>query len=230
MFHRHKVRGWRRKSAEGRREAPSEQAFALCVWNTSRTKARGYAWVVFTGIVRELGTVEEAGARLRVRATETAAATGVGDSVAVNGVCLTTVATEDGVLAFDVVPETLRRSTLGRLREDTQVNVEPALRVGEALGGHFVQGHVDGVGRVTDVTAEGVEIEVPPELLRYLAEKGSVAVEGVSLTVAALGEESFSVALVPHTRQATTLGALAPGDEVNLELDILAKYIERLLS
>jgi riboflavin synthase len=183
---------------------------------------------VFTGIVRELGTVEEAGGRLRIRAPETAAATAVGDSVSVAGVCLTAVAAEDGVLAFDVVPETLRRSTLGRLREQAPVNVEPALRAGEALGGHFVQGHVDGVGRIRAVSAEGFEVEAPAELLRYLVEKGSVAVEGVSLTIAALAEDSFTVALVPHTRRATTLGALSPADEVNLEVDILAKYVERM--
>jgi riboflavin synthase len=185
---------------------------------------------MFTGIVREVGTVEEAGERLRIRAPQTAAVTGVGDSVSVAGVCLTTVAAEDGMLAFDVVPETLRRSTLGRLRVSTPVNIEPALRAGEPLGGHFVQGHVDGVGRVRTVTEEEFEVEAPAELVRYFVEKGSVAVEGVSLTIAALGDESFTVALVPHTREATTLGALSPGDEVNLEVDLLAKHVERLLS
>jgi riboflavin synthase len=184
---------------------------------------------MFTGIVRELGTVEEAGERLRIRAPETAGLTGVGDSVSVAGVCLTTVAAEDGVLAFDVVPETLRRSTLGRLRERAPVNLEPALRAGDALGGHFVQGHVDGVGRVRAVTEEGFEVEALRELLRYCVEKGSVAVEGVSLTIAALAEDSFTVALVPHTREATTLGALEAGNDVNIEVDVLAKYVERLL-
>jgi riboflavin synthase len=184
---------------------------------------------VFTGIVRELGTVEEAGERLRIRAPETAAAIEVGDSVSVAGVCLTAVAAVDGVLSFDVVPETLRRSTLGRLQERAPVNVEPALRAGDALGGHFVQGHIDGVGRIRVVTDEGFEVEAPAELLRYCVEKGSVAVEGVSMTIAALTEDSFSAALVPHTREATTLGALGVGDEVNLEMDILAKHLERLL-
>jgi len=173
--------------------------------------------------------VEEAGERLRIRAPETAAVTEVGDSVSVAGVCLSAVAAENGSLVFDVVPETLRRSTLGRLGESARVNVEPALRAGEPLGGHFVQGHVDGVARVRTVTEEGFELEAPADLLRYCVEKGSVAVEGVSLTVAALGEEAFTIALVPHTREATTLGALAPGDEVNLEVDVLAKYVERLL-
>jgi riboflavin synthase len=109
------------------------------------------------------------------------------------------------------------------------VNVEPALRAGEPLGGHFVQGHVDGVGRVRAVTEEGFELQAPAELLRYCVGKGSVAVEGVSLTIAALGEDTFSVAIVPHTREGTTLGALSPGDEVNVEVDVLAKYVERLL-
>ena len=190
---------------------------------------------MFTGIVRELGAVEavEESAtdfRLLVRAPETAADAAVGDSVAVNGVCLTAVAAADGVLAFDAVPETLRRSSLGRLAAGARVNVEPALRAGEALGGHFVQGHVDGVGRVRRADAEGLEIEAGGEILRYCVEKGSIAVEGVSLTIAALGEDSFTVALVPHTREVTTLGALAEGDEVNLEADVLAKHVERLLA
>jgi riboflavin synthase len=189
---------------------------------------------VFTGIVREIGVVEaleaaEAGRRLLVRAPETAAGAAVGDSVAVNGVCLTAVAADDGVLAFDAVPETLRRSSLGRLAVGAHVNVEPALRAGEPLGGHFVQGHVDGVGRVRRADAEGIEVEAGEEVLRYCVEKGSIAVEGVSLTIAGLGSGSFAAALVPHTRSATTLGVLAAGDEVNLEADVLAKHVERLL-
>lgn len=190
---------------------------------------------VFTGIVREVGTVESldaaagGNARLRLRAPGTAGGTAVGDSVAVGGVCLTAAAAENGVLAFDVVPETLRRSSLGRLEPGARVNVEPALRAGEPLGGHLVQGHVDDVGRVRRADAEGLEIEASPATLRYCVEKGSIAVEGVSLTVAALGEDSFTVALVPHTREATTLGALGEGDEVNLEADIVAKHVERLL-
>lgn len=189
---------------------------------------------MFTGIVRELGTVEaleesDAGARLRLNAPETAGRTAVGDSVSVNGVCLTAVAVADGVLDFDAVPETLRRSSLGRLGPGAKVNVEPALRAGEPLGGHLVQGHVDGVARVRLADAEGLEIEAPPEILRYCVEKGSITVEGVSLTIAGLGDDSFTVALVPHTRAATTLGALAPGDEVNLEVDLIAKHVERLL-
>jgi riboflavin synthase len=189
---------------------------------------------VFTGIIRELGTVEAAedgggDIRLRVRAPEAAERTEVGDSVSVNGVCLTAVAVEDGVLDFEAVPETLSRSSLGRLRAGDAVNVEPALRAGDPLGGHFVQGHVDGVGRVRRADDEGLEIEAAPELLRYCVEKGSITVEGVSLTIAALGEGSFAVALIPHTREVTTLGAAREGDELNLEADVIAKHVERLV-
>ena len=188
---------------------------------------------MFTGIVREVGrveAVEERGdsVRLTVLAPETAAATNVGDSIALAGVCLTAVEVADSTMAFDAVPETLRRSTLGRLEAGGGVNVEPALRAGEPLGGHIVQGHVDGVGRIRAVGEEGIEVEAAPEVMRYCVEKGSITVEGVSLTIATLGEGSFGVALVPHTREATTLGGVAVGDEVNLEVDVVAKYVERL--
>jgi riboflavin synthase len=190
---------------------------------------------MFTGIVRELGRVEavdeaEQGVRLRVHAPETAADARVGDSVAVSGVCLTVTDATNGFLAFDAVPETLRRSTLGGLADGAEVNLEPALRAGDPIGGHFVQGHVDGVGRIRRRTSEGLEIEAPPEILRYCVEKGSIAVEGVSLTIAGLDEEAFTVALVPHTNEVTTLGRAGEGDEVNLEVDMLAKYVERLVS
>jgi riboflavin synthase len=193
---------------------------------------------VFTGIIRERGRVTgvdrgSSAIRLRLEAPQTAAQVAIGDSVAVNGVCLTAVAVEDGTLAFDAVPETLRRSSLGRLETGDEVNVEPALRVGEALGGHYVQGHVDGVGHVRSVATEGedavVWVDAAPELLRYLVEKGSVTVEGVSLTVAAVDDRGFSVALIPHTLAETTLDGLEAGDPVNLEVDVLAKYVERLL-
>jgi riboflavin synthase len=193
---------------------------------------------MFTGIVRELGTVEavreeNGGMRLSVRAPATAEAARVGDSVSVNGVCLTAVAAVHGALVFDVVPETLRRSSLGRLEPGAAVNVEPALRAGEPLGGHIVQGHVDGVGRVRAVAPEGegvrLEIDAAPELLRYCVEKGSITVEGVSLTVAGLRDDGFAVTLIPHTLEVTTLGSLEGGDDVNLEVDVLAKYVERLL-
>lgn len=193
---------------------------------------------MFTGIIRELGRVTDvergaAAIRLRLDAPQTAAQVAIGDSVAVNGVCLTAVAVEDGTLAFDAVPETLRRSSLGRLATGVEVNLEPALRAGDALGGHYVQGHVDGVGRIRSVTVEAddvvVWVDTPAELLRYLVEKGSVTVEGVSLTVAGVDDGGFSVALIPHTLAETTLDALAAGDPVNLEVDVLAKYVERLL-
>jgi riboflavin synthase len=148
----------------------------------------------------------------------------VGDSVAVDGVCLTVVDAPDGKLAFDVVQETLDRTK--PFGED--VNLEGALRAGEPLGGHYVQGHVDGVGTVRSA-GDPVWIDAPPELLRYVVEKGSTAVDGVSLTVAALDDHGFAVALVPHTLEVTTLGRLQPGERVNLEVDILAKYVERLL-
>ena len=194
---------------------------------------------MFTGIVRELGRIAaldgtDDGARIVVDAPETASATAVGDSVAINGVCLTVTDATDGRLAFDAVPETLRRSSLGRLAPGERVNVEPALRAGEPLGGHYVQGHVDGVGEIRRSEPEGegkrVWIDVPRELLRYLVEKGSVAAEGVSLTVAELDDAGFAVALVPHTLAATTLGVLAAGDPVNIEVDVLAKYVERLVA
>ncbi|HET7648452.1 MAG TPA: riboflavin synthase [Gaiellaceae bacterium] len=194
---------------------------------------------MFTGIVRELGGVVsvaggEDGIRLEVEAPETAAAAALGDSVALAGVCLTVVAVEGSRLAFDAVPETLSRTSLGRLAAGGSVNVEPALRVGDALGGHMLQGHVDGVGAVRSVDREGegrrVWLDAPEDVLRYCVEKGSVAVDGVSLTVAALDGDGFAVALIPHTLAVTTLGALAPGDTVNLEVDVLAKYVEKLLA
>jgi riboflavin synthase len=194
---------------------------------------------MFTGLVRERGRVEsleggEAGVRLRVRAPATAVGSAAGDSISIDGVCLTVTAVADGELAFDAVPETLRRSTLGELAPGAEVNLEPALRAGEPLGGHYVQGHVDGVGRVRSVAPEGegvrMWLDAPPELLRYAVEKGSIAVQGVSLTIAELDEEGFAVALVPHTLAETTLGSLAPGAPVNLEADVLAKYVERLLA
>jgi riboflavin synthase len=188
---------------------------------------------VFTGIVREVGRVEAVensgdAVRLVVRAPGTAGRAAVGDSVSLAGVCLTAVAVDDGTLAFDAVAETLGRSTLGRLEPGAGVNVEPALRAGEPLGGHIVQGHVDGVGTIRAVGDGEIEVEAAPEVLRYCVEKGSIAVEGVSLTIARLWERSFTVALIPHTREVTTLGAVTDGDLVNLEVDVVAKYVERL--
>jgi riboflavin synthase len=194
---------------------------------------------VFTGIVRERGTVAaidggEEGIRLRIEAPETAAQAALGDSVAINGVCLTVTARDGASLSFDAVPETLSRTALGRLAPGSVVNLEPALRAGAPLGGHYVQGHVDVVGGVRSLEPEGdgvrLTIEAPDELLRYCVEKGSIALEGVSLTIAALHDDAFEVALIPHTLTETTLAALAPGDPVNLEADVLAKYVERLVA
>jgi riboflavin synthase len=188
---------------------------------------------MFTGIVREVGRVEavvgEDVLRLQVRAPETAVSISRGDSVSLSGVCLTATDVADGVLTFDAVSETLSRSTLGRLEAGAEVNLEPALRAGEPLGGHLVQGHVDGVGRVSHADGEVLEIEAPTDVLRYCVEKGSIAIDGVSMTIASLSDDSFTVAVVPHTRQVTTLGRLTEGAEVNLEADVLAKYVERLL-
>jgi riboflavin synthase len=182
---------------------------------------------MFTGLVREVGKVTsfEAG-RLVV---ESATPAEIGDSIAIDGVCLTVVETSAGSLAFDVVPETMSRvKSFG-----DRVNVEPALRAGDPLGGHQVQGHVDGTGTIASIetAVDGVRmrIETAPELLRYCVEKGSITVDGVSLTVAAVDETGFEVALIPHTLEVTTLGELTLGDAVNLETDVLAKYVEKLL-
>jgi riboflavin synthase len=190
---------------------------------------------VFTGIVREVGTVAAFdGSRLVVTAPETEADVAVGDSVSVAGVCLTVVPGDEGGVAFDVVPETLSRTALGDLQAGDSVNLEPSLRMGDPLGGHVVQGHVDAVGRVRSITPEGesrrVWFEAPEAIVRYCLEKGSIAVDGVSLTVAALDDDGFEVALIPHTLTVTTLGGLEPGDEVNLEADVLAKVVERLVA
>ena len=190
---------------------------------------------MFTGIVEELGTVTEAtGSRLALSCETVARDTPVGSSVAVNGACLTAVESRDGTLAFDLSPETLARTALGRLRAGDRVNLERPLTLSARLDGHLVQGHVDGVGRVASVrpTENGsiVTVEIPEGLSRYLVEKGSVAVDGVSLTVTALDEDRFDVALVPHTLEATILGNAEAGDAVNLEVDMIAKYVERALA
>jgi riboflavin synthase len=190
---------------------------------------------MFTGIVLEVGTVTAFdGSRLVLSAPETAASAAIGDSVSVAGVCLTVVETGEGRLAFDVVPETLSRTALGGLEPGDLLNLEPSLRIGDRLGGHVVQGHVDGVGRVRSITPEGdsrrMWIDAPQAVLGYCIEKGSIAVDGVSLTVAAFDEDGFEVALIPHTLAVTTLGRLQPGDELNLEADVLGKVVERLVA
>lgn len=193
---------------------------------------------MFTGIVRERGRVAavEGGddaRHLRIEAPGTSARLAIGDSVSIDGCCLTATAVSNGSFSVTAVSESLSRTTLGRLGPGDEVNLETATRAGEPLGGHYVQGHVDGVGSVRSVEPEGdgkrVWIDVEPAVLRYLVEKGSITVEGVSLTVAELDRGGFAVALVQHTLAATTLGGLAPGDKVNLETDVLAKYVERLL-
>jgi riboflavin synthase len=194
---------------------------------------------VFTGIVREKGRVVSSEGNgdgdaviIRIAAPLTAAQTGLGDSVAVAGCCLTAISSENGELVFDAVPETLARTTLAGLVEGVEVNLEGALRAGDPLGGHYVQGHVDGIGRVRSLETEGdgarLWLDVPPELQHYCVEKGSLTVDGVSLTIAAVDEDGVGIALVPHTLRETTLSALGPGDAVNLEADVLAKYLERL--
>lgn len=192
---------------------------------------------MFTGIVEERGRAVSVGStpgtRLEVLGPRVADDTAVGDSIAVNGVCLTVAAREGEVLAFDVAEETLARTALGELRPGSSVNLERPLTLASRLGGHLVQGHVDGVGTVETAASEGsgvrMRIRAPEDVARYVVEKGSVAVDGVSLTVAAASNGSFEVALVPHTLTATTLGDRTAGDRVNLEVDVLAKYVERLV-
>ena len=194
---------------------------------------------MFTGIVEELGTVdslEEQGdaVRLTVRGPLVTSDAGLGDSIAVNGCCLTVAERDGEAFTADVMRETLDKTSLGALGPGDRVNLERAVTPTTRLGGHVVQGHVDGLGRISSVEWEGnglrVVVEAPPEILRYCVEKGSITLDGVSLTVAELLEDAFAVALVPHTLSATTLRDLAPGQPVNLEVDVLAKYVERLLA
>ena len=187
---------------------------------------------MFTGLVHSTGTVSGlTDGRLTVE-TPLAGELAPGDSVAVNGVCLTAAQVADGGFTADVMEETLRRSSLGALAPGAAVNLELPLRAADRLGGHIVQGHVDGLARVRDVRDEGfaqvVTLEAEPALLRYVVEKGSIAVDGVSLTVSALEDDAFAVSLIPETQERTTLGRVRPGNEVNLEVDVLAKYVERL--
>ncbi|HZL02508.1 MAG TPA: riboflavin synthase [Cellulomonas sp.] len=203
---------------------------------------------MFTGIIEEIGVVEELergsgtatasgdgpDARLTVRGPLVASDARLGDSIAVGGVCLTiTDLPGDGTFTVDVMPESLRRTALGDLAVGGPVNLERAVRADGRLGGHIVQGHVDGVGTIVRRTPgarwDDVEIDLAPELARYVAEKGSITVSGVSLTVTHVRDDGFGISLIPTTLEATTLGALAPGAHVNIEVDVLAKYVERLL-
>ncbi len=192
---------------------------------------------MFTGLIEDLGEVAGVerstdGVRLRV-SSQLAAELREGDSIAVNGVCLTAARADPAEFSADVMNETLMLSSLAELHEGSRVNLELAMRAGDRLGGHMVQGHVDGVGTVAAVTPDGfsqrVTITAAPQLLRYLVHKGSVAVDGVSLTVAGIDDESFTVSLIPETLERTNLGRAEPGTRVNLEVDVLAKYIERLM-
>ncbi|WP_305786656.1 riboflavin synthase [Symbioplanes lichenis] len=194
---------------------------------------------MFTGIVEELGEVvrlTDAGgdaAVLAVRGPLVTGDAGHGDSIAVNGVCLTVIDNEDGVFTADVMGETLRRSSLGALAVGSPVNLERAATVGSRLGGHLVQGHVDGVAAVKGRSQEGewevVTFTLPPELSKYVVEKGSITVDGVSLTVMAVTDDTFSVGLIPTTLKLTVLGSKQAGDPVNLEVDVIAKYVEKML-
>ena len=193
---------------------------------------------MFTGIVETVGVLRAAHAdgdavRMSIEVPGHRGGTKVGDSIAVSGACLTVTRIDGRVFDADITTETLARTTLGALRPGDRVNLEWPLAVGERLGGHIVQGHVDGVGRVVCRDAQGaswlLEIEAPHPLARYIVEKGSITVDGVSLTIAAVSGDRFTVSLIPHTRAVTTLGTLAPDARVNLEVDIMAKYVERLL-
>jgi riboflavin synthase len=193
---------------------------------------------MFTGIIEQAGEVKTVrvspeGARLEVAAGPLAAGVRIGDSVAVNGACLTVVRLEGERLSFDAVNETLRRTNLGALSPGERVNLERPLAAGGRLDGHIVQGHVDAVAALAGVSEEGdsrrLRFQAPEDLLRFVVEKGSIAVDGISLTVAAVGGDWFEVVIIPHTWEVTNLGARRPGDRVNLEVDILAKYVARLL-
>ena len=192
---------------------------------------------MFTGLIGELGTIDAVertadGARVRVHGA-LARELHEGDSVAVNGVCLTATSVNGGAFTADVMAETLRHSSLGALADGDAVNLELPLRASDRLGGHVVQGHVDGLGTVREARDDGfarmVRIQAPPELLRYVVVKGSIAVDGISLTVAERHDDGFSVALIPETLERTNLGVAQPGATVNLEVDVLAKYVEQLV-
>lgn len=193
---------------------------------------------MFTGLVEEIGTVEgltqlDDAVRIAVHAPKVTADAAPGDSIAVDGVCLTLVDNDGGVFTADVMRETLERSRLGSYAPGARVNLERALAAGQRMGGHIVQGHVDGVGEVVSRTPsahwEVVRFTLPGRLERYVVEKGSIAVNGTSLTVSAVGEGFFEVSLIPTTLRETTAGGLAPGDPVNLEVDIVAKYVEKMV-
>lgn len=193
---------------------------------------------MFTGLVEEVGTVKklERGAvnRLTIASSRVINEVELGDSVAVNGVCLTVTSIGDGMLTFDAVRETLNRGNLGELKPGDAANLEASLRAGEMLGGHFVLGHVDGVGHIESISSIGesrvISFKAPDNVMKYVVEKGSIAIDGISLTVASCSSSGFSIAVIPHTLDATTLKDKRPGDSVNLEADIIGKYVEKFLA
>ena len=185
---------------------------------------------MFTGIVEELGHIHSlCDGRLRIDATHVVEGAVIGESIAVNGCCLTVVAFGDDWWEADVSPETISRTSLAQLSDGDHVNLERAVRASDRLGGHIVQGHVDAVGEIVDPVPD-LRVKVPDSLLPYLVEKGSVTVDGVSLTIVEPLDDGFTVAIIPHTAEVTNLGAKQPGDLVNLEVDVLAKFVERLVS
>ena len=193
---------------------------------------------MFSGIIEVVGNVQSIqsgadGARLSIAAGSLLDGVRLGDSIAVNGACLTVVTFSGSTFDADVSPETLRRTNLGSLQSGDFVNLERALALGDRLGGHLVTGHIDGLGRIRSRRSDGdsiwLTVEGPPEVMRYIVQKGSVAVDGISLTVVDADEDSFTVALIPHTLEITTLGVRQVGDEINLETDVLAKYVQRSL-
>ena len=190
---------------------------------------------MFTGIVEEVGSIaEKTPTRLVVRAKTTLEGTRVGDSISINGACLTVVELRDGTLAVDVVPESLRRTNLDKVAPGDPVDLERAVAVGDRLGGHMVQGHVEATGNVVSLQPDGeaviIEFQAPPDIMRYVVAKGFIAVDGISLTVVECNSTSFTVSMIPYTLENTVLGSRRAGDRVNLETDIVARYVERLVN
>lgn len=193
---------------------------------------------MFTGLVGEIGVVRSLTrtkvGKLVVASNKVASEVAVGDSVSVSGVCLTVISIDKGEIAFDAVPETLARSSLGDLRPGDKVNLEASLRAGKMMGGHIVQGHVDGVGRIESIKSLGdsweIGISAPAEVMRYVVEKGSISIDGISLTIASCDSRGFAIAVIPHTLSSTTLHLRQPGDKVNLEADIIGKYVEKFVN
>ena len=193
---------------------------------------------MFTGIIEELGHVKsirkgDVSAQLEIEASTVLEGTKIGDSIATNGVCLTVTSLTPTSYTADVMHESLRRSSLGQLKAGSPVNLERAMALGDRFGGHIVSGHIDGMGRIANIKADGntiwYTIEAGPELLRYIVEKGSITIDGISLTVAAVDSSSFKVSVIPHTRAVTSLSARQVGDDVNLECDVIGKYVEKLM-